>query len=74
LPSGGEQLIHLKQGETDGKFSIHIAAHDIDPDGKVVIVLKFPNAASPKSLEVNADPRMLAIKVKTLQLLIAATP
>lgn len=72
LPSSGEQQIHLKQGETDGKFSIHIAAHDIDPDGKVVIVLKFPNAASPKSLDVNADPRMLAIKVKTLQILIAA--
>jgi hypothetical protein len=69
--SGNRQLINLQRGETTGKFVIHIAPKDIGPDGTVVIRLKFLNAASPKSLGINNDPRLLAIKVKTIQALIA---
>jgi len=69
--SGTRQLINLQRGETDGKFVIHIAPKDIGADGGVVIRLKFLNAASPKSLGVNNDKRLLAIKVKTIQVLIA---
>jgi len=71
LLSEDRQLIRLQRGETDGKFSIHIAPQDIGTDGAVVIKLKFLNAASPKSLNVNSDTRLLAIRVKTLQVLIA---
>ena len=71
FPSGTMQLITLKQGETKGKFTIHIAPQDIAAEGAVLISLKFLNAASPKSLGINNDPRLLALKVKTIQVLIA---
>jgi len=69
--SGKKQQIQLQLGETDGKFSINLAPQEIGANGEVMIKLNFLNAASPKSLDVNSDPRPLAIKVKTLQLLIA---
>jgi hypothetical protein len=71
LPSGTRQLIKLQYGHTDGRFVIHVEPGDIDTDGSVVIELRFLNAASPKSLEINNDPRLLAIKVKTLQVVIS---
>jgi len=71
LPSGHKQLISLQHGETDGRFAIHIEAGDIATDGTVTIKLDFLNAVSPQSLDVNDDPRLLAIKVKTIQVLIA---
>jgi len=71
LSSGTTQSIKLQHGETDGKFIIHITPEDIDANGAIVVSLKFPNAASPKSLDVNSDPRLLALKVKSLQVLIA---
>jgi len=70
--SGNRQLIRLKKGETDGRFVIHVAQDDIGPGGSVKIDLKFLNAASPKSLSVNNDPRLLAVKVKSLQVLAVA--
>jgi len=74
FPSGNRQLINLQRGQTDGSFTIHIAVEDIGTDGTVVIKLRFLNAASPKSLGVNDDPRLLAIKVKTIQVLTASKP
>ena len=71
FPSGSRQQINLQRGKTDGKFVIHIAPGDIGTDGKVLIELNFQNAASPKSLGINNDTRLLAINVKTIQLLIA---
>ncbi len=71
LLSGTRQLINLQRGETDGKFTIHIAPQDIGPDGAVLVRFKFLNAASPKSLGINNDGRMLAIRVKKIQVLIA---
>jgi len=73
FPSGNKQLISLQHGETNGKFVIHIAASDITADGAVSVSLNFLNATSPQSLGVNNDTRLLAIKVKTLQLLIATS-
>ncbi len=70
--SGNRQLIQLQKGENDGKFVLHVAQEDIGPDGNVKIDLKFPNAVSPKSLSVNEDPRLLAVKVKSLQVLAVA--
>ncbi len=69
--SSASQLIKLQRGKTGGKFVIHIAPKDIGPDGIVLIKLRFLNAASPKLLGINNDTRLLAINVKTLQLLIA---
>jgi hypothetical protein len=71
FPSGTRQQINLQRGKTDGRFVIHIAPRDIGADGKVLIELKFQNAASPKSLGINNDERLLAINVRTIQLLIA---
>ena len=70
--SGEKQQIQMQLGETDGKFSIHLEPQEIGSKGDVMIKLNFLNSASPKSLDVNSDPRPLAIKVKTLQLLITA--
>jgi len=69
--SGNNQLISLQHGVTDGRFVIHIKASDIAADGAVSVSLEFLNAASPQSLDVNNDTRLLAIKVKTIQVLIA---
>lgn len=69
LLSGTKQEISLQKGETDGRFVILIAPKDIGPNGTVVIKIKFPNAVSPNSLGKNADPRLLAIKIKTIQVL-----
>lgn len=71
FPSSTSQLITLQRGETDGRFVIHIATEDINADGAVMVKLKFLNAASPKSIGLNNDTRLLAINVKTLQVLIA---
>lgn len=69
--SGNEQLIELNRGETDGRFEIHVAAEDIAADGRVAITLKFLNATSPNSLNVNKDDRLLAMRLKTIQILAA---
>ena len=74
LPSGAMQLINLQRGQTDGRVVIHITPENIGADGTVLIILKFPHAATPKSLGINNDPRLLALKVKTLQVLIAEDP
>lgn len=71
LPSGAMQLINLQRGQTDGRVVIHITPENIGADGTVLIILKFPHAATPKSLGINNDTRLLALKVKTLQVLIA---
>ena len=71
FPSGNTQLISLQRGVTDGRFVIHIKASDIAADGAVSVSLEFLNAASPQSLGLNNDTRLLAIKVKTIQVLIA---
>jgi hypothetical protein len=69
-PSAASQVITLQRGKTDGRFVIHIAREEIGPDGAVLVKLKFLNATSPKSLGLNNDTRLLAVKVKTLQVLI----
>lgn len=71
FPSGNKQMITLQRGKTDGKFEIYVDAGDIAADGTIFIRLKFINATSPQSLDVNNDKRLLAIKVKTIQVLVA---
>ena len=71
FPSGNSQLITLKREEKKGRFIIRIAPEDIATDGTVLINLEYLNAASPKSLGVNNDGRLLALKIKSLQVLIA---
>lgn len=69
--SGTKQFIKLQQGDTDGRFTIHLMPKDIGPGGEVVVELKFLNAISPESLGINTDTRLLAIRVKTIQVLTA---
>ena len=69
LQSGKKQVIELKHGDSNGTFVIHVGAGDIAPDGTVFIRLVFPNAKSPLSMNLSPDVRILAIKVKTIQVL-----
>lgn len=69
LLSGNKQVIELKRGASNGTFTIHVGKEDIAPDGTVVIRLDFPNAKSPKSMNLSPDVRLLAIKVKSIQAL-----
>lgn len=71
FPSGKKQVISLQRGDTGGKFVIHVRTVDIAADGTVMIKLDFPDAKSPHSLGVSNDKRLLAIKVKTIQVLTA---
>lgn len=71
LSSGNRQRLELTRGVSDGEFRIQISPEDISPDGTVTLVLKFPDAASPSSLGVNNDERPLALRVKTIQVLVA---
>ncbi len=65
--SGRRELIELGMGKTDGRFTLRVASEDIDNAGRVAIMLKFANAVSPQSLNLNTDGRLLAIKVQTIQ-------
>ena len=71
FPSGREQVIELQRGATKGTFVIHVEAGEITPDGSVFIELGFPDARSPQSMNRSPDVRTLAIKVRTIQVLIA---
>jgi hypothetical protein len=71
FPSGKKQVIELKREASNGTFVIHVGTGDIAPGGSVFVRLDFPNARSPLSMNLSPDVRILAIKVKTIQVLTA---